>query len=78
MLVGEASVRSAERTLELLSQEIEVVAPLVAEKLAPATQLLELKRQFEQAGSKKEESLARIKQSQLSPRINVAMRCIAT
>jgi adhesin transport system membrane fusion protein len=65
MVVGEASVRSAERTLELLSQEIEVVAPLVAEKLAPATQLLELKRQFEQAGSKKEESLARIKQSQL-------------
>lgn len=65
MVVGEASVRSAERTLELLSQEIEVVAPLVAEKLAPATQLLELKRQFEQAGSMKEESLARIKQSQL-------------
>lgn len=64
-VTGAAIVRSAGRTIELLSQEIAVVAPLVEEKLAPATQLLELKRQFEQSNSTKENAIAKIEQSQL-------------
>ena len=64
-VTGAAIVSSAGRTIELLSQEIAVVAPLVEDKLAPATQLLELKRQFEQSNSTKENAIAKIEQSQL-------------
>lgn len=45
---AEALVGTAERTVALLEQEIEVVAPLVRENIAPATRLLELQRQLEQ------------------------------
>ncbi len=45
---SEALVGTAERTVALLEEEIEVVAPLVRENIAPATRLLELQRQLEQ------------------------------
>jgi adhesin transport system membrane fusion protein len=43
------SFGTAERTAELLDKEIKVVAPLVRDNIAPATRLLELQRQLEQA-----------------------------
>jgi membrane fusion protein, adhesin transport system len=43
------SFGTAERTARLLDQEIKVVAPLVRDNIAPATRLLELQRQREQA-----------------------------
>jgi membrane fusion protein, adhesin transport system len=65
IITGEATVRSTQRMIELLSQEIQVVEPLVKEKLAPATQLLELKRQFEQSNATKENAIASIEQARL-------------
>ena len=43
------SFGTAKRTAGLLDQEIKVVAPLVRDNIAPATRLLELQRQLEQA-----------------------------
>ncbi len=43
------SFGTAERTARLLDEEIKVVAPLVRDNIAPATRLLELQRQLEQA-----------------------------
>lgn len=43
------SFGTAERTAGLLNEEIKVVAPLVRDNIAPATRLLELQRQLEQA-----------------------------
>jgi len=43
------SFGTAERTARLLDKEIKVVAPLVRDKIAPATRLLELQRQLEGA-----------------------------
>lgn len=48
------SLGTAERTAGLLEQEIKVVAPLVRDNIAPATRLLELQRQLEQALSERD------------------------
>ena len=49
MPAAKNSFGTAERTAGLLDQEIKVVAPLVRDNIAPATRLLELQRQLEQA-----------------------------
>lgn len=46
---AENSLGTAQRTAALLEEEIAVVAPLVRDNIAPATRLLELQRQLEQA-----------------------------
>lgn len=46
---AETTMGTAERTAGFLDEEITVVAPLVRDSIAPATRLLELQRQLEQA-----------------------------
>jgi adhesin transport system membrane fusion protein len=46
---AESSFGTAQRTAEFLEEEIAVVEPLVRDNIAPATRLLELQRQLEQA-----------------------------
>ncbi|MBT6545457.1 MAG: HlyD family type I secretion periplasmic adaptor subunit [Rhodobacteraceae bacterium] len=53
VIAGEVSMESAGRTMELLEEEIAVVEPLVKEKIAPATRLLGLQRELEQARGKR-------------------------
>lgn len=49
LIAAEHNEQTAERTAVLLEDEIAVVEPLVREKIAPATRLLELERQLERA-----------------------------
>lgn len=53
----------AQRTAALLQEEIDVVAPLVTENIAPATRLLELQRQLEQANGEDERAQGGAKQA---------------
>ena len=57
------SFGTAERTAELLDKEIKVVAPLVRDNIAPATRLLELQRQLEQALGERDVSSVGIEQA---------------
>ena len=60
---AEKSLGTAERTAGFLEQEIAVVAPLVRDKIAPATRLLELQRQREQALGERDRSSVGIEQA---------------
>lgn len=53
---AESTVGTAERTAGLLEEEIAVVEPLVRDNIAPATRLLELQRQLEQALGERDRS----------------------
>ena len=66
VIAGEVSMESAGRTMELLEDEIAVVEPLVKEKIAPATRLLGLQRELEQARGKRETARVSIDQAILS------------
>lgn len=60
---AKTSVGTAQRTAALLEEEISVVEPLVRDKIAPATRLLELQRQLEQILGEKDRSLVAIEQA---------------
>jgi adhesin transport system membrane fusion protein len=63
---AENSLGTAERTAGLLEEEIAVVAPLVRDNIAPATRLLELQRQREQALGERDRSSVGIDQARSS------------
>lgn len=54
---------TAERTVALLQEEIELVEPLVRDNIVPATRLLELRRQMEQARGDGERAAVSIAQA---------------
>jgi len=60
---AETSLGTAERTAGFLEEEIAVVAPLVRDNIAPATRLLELQRQLEQARGERDRAAAGIAQA---------------
>ena len=66
ILSGNLAVASAQRTMDLLSEEISFIEPLVKENIAPATQLLGLQREFESAAAIKDRATSTIKQGRLS------------
>jgi len=47
LLGSQASIETLENTLELISQEIAIMEPLVRQAIAPETRLLELRRELE-------------------------------
>jgi adhesin transport system membrane fusion protein len=59
----ETSMGTAERTAGFLDEEIAVVAPLVRDNIAPATRLLELQRQLEQARGERDRAMVSIDQA---------------
>lgn len=61
---AEAGSQTAQRTMALLEEEIQVVEPLVRDNIAPATRLLELQRQFEQARGERDRSRVSMDQAQ--------------
>ena len=63
---AENSLGTAERTAGFLEEEIAVVAPLVSDNIAPATRLLELQRQREQALGERDRSSVGIEQARSS------------
>jgi len=63
---GEVSLQSSENRMKLLSQEISVVEPLVLEKIAPATRLLGLQREFEEARGSADRARVAIQQANLA------------
>ncbi len=60
---AESKAGTAQRTSEYLLQEINVVEPLVRDKIAPATRLLELQRQLEQAQGDRDRALVEVDQA---------------
>ena len=60
---AETTVGTAERTAGFLEEEIAVVEPLVRDNIAPATRLLELQRQLEQARGERDRALVSIDQA---------------
>lgn len=60
---AETTVGTAERTAGFLEEEIAVVAPLVRDNIAPATRLLELRRQLEQARGERDRAMVGIDQA---------------
>lgn len=60
---AESTVGTAERTAGFLEEEIAVVEPLVRDNIAPATRLLELQRQLEQARGERDRAAVGIDQS---------------
>lgn len=60
---AESTVGTAERTAGFLEEEIAVVEPLVRDSIAPATRLLELQRQLEQARGERDRALVGIDQA---------------
>jgi adhesin transport system membrane fusion protein len=60
---AESTVGTAERTSGFLEQEIAVVEPLVRDSIAPATRLLELQRQLEQARGERDRAAVGIDQA---------------
>ena len=60
---AESTVGTAERTAGFLQEEIAVVEPLVRDNIAPATRLLELQRQLEQARGEGERASVSIDQA---------------
>jgi len=63
LLSAENSVGTAERTAGFLEEEIAVVEPLVRDNIAPATRLLELQRQLEQARGERDRAAVGIDQA---------------
>lgn len=63
LIAAEAVVGTAGRTALLLEDEIAIVAPLVADNIAPATRLLELQRALEQAKGDQDRAKVMIDQS---------------
>ena len=57
------SFGTEKRTANLLDEEIKVVAPLVRDNIAPATRLLELQRQREQALGERDQASVGIEQA---------------
>lgn len=66
ILSGNLAVASAQRTMDLLSEEISFIEPLVKENIAPVTQLLGLQREFESAAAIKDRATSTIEQGKLS------------
>ena len=66
LVAAESSVGTAERTAGFLEEEIAVVAPLVRDNIAPATRLLELQRQLEQAYGERDRGKVGIEQARSS------------
>jgi membrane fusion protein, adhesin transport system len=66
VVAGDVRLASASKTMELLSEEIDVVEPLVLQNIAPATQLLGLKREFETARAAGEAARVKIEQAKLA------------
>jgi membrane fusion protein, adhesin transport system len=60
---AETTSGTAERTAGFLEEEIAVVAPLVRDNIAPATRLLELQRQLEQARGERDRAMVGIDQA---------------
>ncbi|PWL33437.1 HlyD family type I secretion periplasmic adaptor subunit [Marivita sp. XM-24bin2] len=60
---AESTVGTAERTAGFLEEEIAVVEPLVRDNIAPATRLLELQRQLEQARGERDRAAVGIDQA---------------
>ena len=60
---AETSVGTAKRTAGFLEEEIAVVEPLVRDNIAPATRLLELQRQLEQARGERDRAAVSIEQA---------------
>lgn len=60
---AETTAGTAERTAGFLEEEIAVVAPLVRDNIAPATRLLELQRQLEQARGERDRAMVGIDQA---------------
>jgi membrane fusion protein, adhesin transport system len=60
---AETTMGTAERTAGFMDEEIAVVAPLVRDKIAPATRLLELQRQLEQARGERDRAMVSIDQA---------------
>jgi adhesin transport system membrane fusion protein len=60
---AETVTGTAERTAGFLDEEIAVVAPLVRDNIAPATRLLELQRQLEQARGERDRAMVSIEQA---------------
>lgn len=54
---AQTTMGTAERTAGFLDEEIAVVAPLVRDNIAPATRLLELQRQLEQARGERDRAM---------------------
>ena len=63
---GGLAAASAQRTMDLLSEEISLMKPLVKENIAPATQLLGLQREFESTTALKDRATSTIEQGKLS------------
>ena len=66
LLSAENSVGTAERTAGFLEEEIAVVSPLVRDKIAPATRLLELQRQLEKTRGERDRGIVGIEQASSS------------
>ena len=60
---SETTMRTASRTAGFLEEEIAVVEPLVRDSIAPATRLLELQRQLEQARGERDRATVGIDQA---------------
>lgn len=60
---AESTAGTAERTAGFLEEEIAVVEPLVKDNIAPATRLLELQRQLEQARGERDRAAVGIEQA---------------
>lgn len=60
---AESTAGTAERTAGFLEEEIAVVEPLVRDNIAPATRLLELQRQLEQARGERDRAAVGIDQA---------------
>jgi membrane fusion protein, adhesin transport system len=61
---AQSTAGTADRTAGFLEEEIAVVAPLVRDNIAPATRLLELQRQLEQARGERDRAAVAIEQAQ--------------
>lgn len=66
VIASRVNADSALRTMNLLEEEIAVVEPLVKENIAPATQLLKLQREREQAIGIRQTALVNINQAELA------------
>lgn len=63
LIAIETTIKTAEKTVDSLIEETEIVEPLVAEKIYPATKLLELKRQLDSARGERERNVALLAQA---------------
>jgi membrane fusion protein, adhesin transport system len=63
LLASESALGTASRTAGFLEEEVAVVAPLVRDNIAPATRLLELRRQLEQVRGEQDRAAVSIEQA---------------